>query len=105
MKLSTILFATLAVTATASTLDFTCDRDDVAVCCRNRDDDFDRCTRSQHHEPESIADGKQAIVLNGRPAPDAMKDIPSIIAEEEMITRGVANHMMYALVVHFWSRA
>jgi hypothetical protein len=41
MKFSIILLATIAAAATA--LDFSCDRDDVAVCCRARDDDFTKC--------------------------------------------------------------
>jgi len=41
MRFSTMIFATLCATATA--LDFTCDRDDVAVCCKGRDDEFEKC--------------------------------------------------------------
>jgi hypothetical protein len=44
MKLSTIVFATLCAAVTA--LDFTCDRNEVAECCKGRDDDFDKCKNS-----------------------------------------------------------
>ncbi|KAE9364978.1 hypothetical protein N431DRAFT_446692 [Stipitochalara longipes BDJ] len=45
MRFSTIIFATLCATATA--LDFTCDRDDVAVCCKGRDDEFEKCNTAR----------------------------------------------------------
>lgn len=61
MKLSVISFATLAAAATA--LDFTCDRDDVAVCCRSRDDDFEKCKLLYSTDAEISADEKQAVLL------------------------------------------
>ncbi|KAE9376487.1 hypothetical protein N431DRAFT_462320 [Stipitochalara longipes BDJ] len=57
MKLYVFL-ATLVVAVTAT--DFTCAKDEVAVCCRAQTDDFSKCTAAELESDDFNGDGTNA---------------------------------------------